>query len=144
MAHGQGQRVLFLLLFFFLLFLFFFFLNRPPTVDFSLNWPPTVDFSLNWPPTVDFWWYRPVAGDLRTDNLADQYGPPVSPGMGGTYWSARLPVGGTTRYGQYIPVRQVTGMRTARYQAVPPKIDRRRSIEEEKEEEKKKKEEEKK
>ncbi|RWW33084.1 hypothetical protein GW17_00002224 [Ensete ventricosum] len=137
MAHGQGQRVLFLLLFFFLLFLFFFFLNRPPTVDFSLNRPPTVDFSLNCPSTVDFWWYRPIASGLRTDNLANQSGPPVSPGTGGTYRSARLPVGGTTRYGQYLPVRQVTGMRTARYRAVPPKIDRRRSIEEEKEEEKK-------
>ncbi|RWV83418.1 hypothetical protein GW17_00054978 [Ensete ventricosum] len=36
------------------------------------------------------------------------------------------------RYGGYIPVRQVTGTRTARYRAVPSKIDRRRSIEEEK------------
>ncbi|RWW34018.1 hypothetical protein BHE74_00036504 [Ensete ventricosum] len=35
------------------------------------------------------------------------------------------------RYGRYIPVRQVTGMRTGRYRAVPPKIDRRRSIVEE-------------
>ncbi|RWV84830.1 hypothetical protein GW17_00053426, partial [Ensete ventricosum] len=34
----------------------------------------------------------------------------------------------TTRYGRYIPVRQVTGTRTARYRAVLPKIDRRRSI----------------
>ncbi|RWV88738.1 hypothetical protein GW17_00049154 [Ensete ventricosum] len=48
----------------------------------------------------------------------------------------------TARYGRYIPVRQVTGTRTARYRAVPSKInrrqpilkeiDRRRSIEEEK------------
>ncbi|RWV98367.1 hypothetical protein GW17_00038794 [Ensete ventricosum] len=35
----------------------------------------------------------------------------------------------TARYGRYIPVHQATGMRTARYRAVPPKIDRRRSIE---------------
>ncbi|RWW50160.1 hypothetical protein BHE74_00043600, partial [Ensete ventricosum] len=34
----------------------------------------------------------------------------------------------TARYGRYIPVRQVAGTRTARYWAVPPKIDRRRSI----------------
>ncbi|RWW59589.1 hypothetical protein BHE74_00033463, partial [Ensete ventricosum] len=34
----------------------------------------------------------------------------------------------TARYGWYIPVRQVAGMRTARYRAVPSKIDRRRSI----------------
>ncbi|RWV92435.1 hypothetical protein GW17_00045194, partial [Ensete ventricosum] len=34
----------------------------------------------------------------------------------------------TARYGQYIPVRQVAGTRTARYRAVPPKIDYRRSI----------------
>ncbi|RWW68996.1 hypothetical protein BHE74_00023438 [Ensete ventricosum] len=34
----------------------------------------------------------------------------------------------TTRYWRYISVRQVTGTWTARYQAVPPKIDRRRSI----------------
>ncbi|RWW07658.1 hypothetical protein GW17_00028952 [Ensete ventricosum] len=34
----------------------------------------------------------------------------------------------TARYGRYMPVRQVAGMRTARYRAVPPKIDRRRSI----------------
>ncbi|RRT48902.1 hypothetical protein B296_00052734, partial [Ensete ventricosum] len=34
----------------------------------------------------------------------------------------------TARYERYIPVRQVVGTRTARYQAVPPKIDRRRSI----------------
>ncbi|RZR70675.1 hypothetical protein BHM03_00001044, partial [Ensete ventricosum] len=34
----------------------------------------------------------------------------------------------TARYGQYIPVHQVAGTRTARYRAVPPKIDRRRSI----------------
>ncbi|RWW76608.1 hypothetical protein BHE74_00015291 [Ensete ventricosum] len=32
------------------------------------------------------------------------------------------------RYRRYIPVHQVTDMRTARYRAVPPKIDRRRSI----------------
>ncbi|RWW21409.1 hypothetical protein GW17_00014435 [Ensete ventricosum] len=31
-------------------------------------------------------------------------------------------------YGRYIPVRQVASTRTARYRAVPPKIDRRRSI----------------
>ncbi|RWV80020.1 hypothetical protein GW17_00058764, partial [Ensete ventricosum] len=31
-------------------------------------------------------------------------------------------------YGRYIPVRQVAGTWTARYRAVPPKIDRRRSI----------------
>ncbi|RWW47581.1 hypothetical protein BHE74_00046407 [Ensete ventricosum] len=31
-------------------------------------------------------------------------------------------------YGRYIPVRQVTGTRTARYRAVPSKIDRRRSV----------------
>ncbi|RZS10752.1 hypothetical protein BHM03_00042017, partial [Ensete ventricosum] len=35
----------------------------------------------------------------------------------------------TARYRRYIPVRQVAGTRTARYRAVPPKIDRRRSIE---------------
>ncbi|RWW27542.1 hypothetical protein GW17_00008025 [Ensete ventricosum] len=34
----------------------------------------------------------------------------------------------TARYGRYIPVRQFAGTRTARYRAVPPKIDRRRSI----------------
>ncbi|RRT43196.1 hypothetical protein B296_00055962 [Ensete ventricosum] len=34
----------------------------------------------------------------------------------------------TTRYKRYIPVRQVAGMRTARYRAVPSKIDRRQSI----------------
>ncbi|RRT73002.1 hypothetical protein B296_00014619 [Ensete ventricosum] len=35
----------------------------------------------------------------------------------------------TARYGRYIPVRQVTGTRIARYRAVPSKIGRRRSIE---------------
>ncbi|RWW32632.1 hypothetical protein GW17_00002679 [Ensete ventricosum] len=35
----------------------------------------------------------------------------------------------TVRYGRYIPVRQVTGTRTACYWAVLPKIDRRRPIE---------------
>ncbi|RWW26261.1 hypothetical protein GW17_00009367 [Ensete ventricosum] len=35
----------------------------------------------------------------------------------------------TTRYGRYITVCQVTGMRTAHYRAVSPKIDRQRSIE---------------
>ncbi|RRT39376.1 hypothetical protein B296_00045462, partial [Ensete ventricosum] len=34
----------------------------------------------------------------------------------------------TARYRQYIPVRQVVGTQTARYRAVPPKIDRRWSI----------------
>ncbi|RWW36822.1 hypothetical protein BHE74_00058114, partial [Ensete ventricosum] len=34
----------------------------------------------------------------------------------------------TARYGRYIPVRHVAGTRTARYRAIPPKIDRRRSI----------------
>ncbi|RWW38217.1 hypothetical protein BHE74_00056565, partial [Ensete ventricosum] len=34
----------------------------------------------------------------------------------------------TARYGRYIPVRQVTGTRTARYRAVPSKIGRRRPI----------------
>ncbi|RWW74656.1 hypothetical protein BHE74_00017396 [Ensete ventricosum] len=34
----------------------------------------------------------------------------------------------TARYRRYIPVRQVTGMRTVRYRAVPSKIDRRRLI----------------
>ncbi|RWW70050.1 hypothetical protein BHE74_00022301, partial [Ensete ventricosum] len=34
----------------------------------------------------------------------------------------------TAWYGRYIPVRQVAGTRTARYRAVPPKIDSRRSI----------------
>ncbi|RWV85457.1 hypothetical protein GW17_00052751 [Ensete ventricosum] len=34
----------------------------------------------------------------------------------------------TVRYGQYITVRQVAGTLTARYRAVPPKIDRQRSI----------------
>ncbi|RWW55871.1 hypothetical protein BHE74_00037455, partial [Ensete ventricosum] len=34
----------------------------------------------------------------------------------------------TAGYRWYILVRQVAGMRTARYRAVPPKIDRRRSI----------------
>ncbi|RZS12635.1 hypothetical protein BHM03_00044109 [Ensete ventricosum] len=34
----------------------------------------------------------------------------------------------TSQYGRYISVRQVAGMRNARYQAVPPKIDCRRSI----------------
>ncbi|RZS29289.1 hypothetical protein BHM03_00063005 [Ensete ventricosum] len=38
----------------------------------------------------------------------------------------------TARYGRYVPIRQVTSTRTARYRAVPSKIDRRRSIEEEK------------
>ncbi|RRT53144.1 hypothetical protein B296_00050008 [Ensete ventricosum] len=38
---------------------------------------------------------------------------------------------GTARYGRYISIRQVTGTQTARYQVVPPKIDRRRPIEEE-------------
>ncbi|RZR84375.1 hypothetical protein BHM03_00011204 [Ensete ventricosum] len=37
----------------------------------------------------------------------------------------------TARYERYIPVRQFTGTRTARYWAVPSKIDRRRPIEEE-------------
>ncbi|RWW02652.1 hypothetical protein GW17_00034245 [Ensete ventricosum] len=32
----------------------------------------------------------------------------------------------TTQYGRYIPVRQVAGTQTARYRAVPPKINRRR------------------
>ncbi|RWW14342.1 hypothetical protein GW17_00021890, partial [Ensete ventricosum] len=36
----------------------------------------------------------------------------------------------TARYGWYILVRQVTGTRTARYRAVPSKIDRRQPIEE--------------
>ncbi|RWW33544.1 hypothetical protein GW17_00001731 [Ensete ventricosum] len=44
----------------------------------------------------------------------------------------------TAGYGRYIPVRQVVGTRTARYQAVPPKIDRRPSIEQEKGKKKKK------
>ncbi|RZR94259.1 hypothetical protein BHM03_00022929, partial [Ensete ventricosum] len=35
----------------------------------------------------------------------------------------------TALYGRYIPVRRFTGMRTARYLTVPPKIDRRRPIE---------------
>ncbi|RWW41940.1 hypothetical protein BHE74_00052541 [Ensete ventricosum] len=35
----------------------------------------------------------------------------------------------TARYERYIPVRQVTGMRTTRYRVVPSKIDRRRPIE---------------
>ncbi|RZS02856.1 hypothetical protein BHM03_00032956 [Ensete ventricosum] len=35
----------------------------------------------------------------------------------------------TTRYGRYITVYQVTGMRTTHYRAVSPKIDRQRSIE---------------
>ncbi|RRT52086.1 hypothetical protein B296_00037133, partial [Ensete ventricosum] len=35
----------------------------------------------------------------------------------------------TAQYGWYIPVRQVADTRTARYWAVPPKIDHRRSIE---------------
>ncbi|RRT55501.1 hypothetical protein B296_00034734, partial [Ensete ventricosum] len=34
----------------------------------------------------------------------------------------------TARYGRYIPVCQVAGTRTARYQAIPPKIDRWRLI----------------
>ncbi|RZS11402.1 hypothetical protein BHM03_00042733 [Ensete ventricosum] len=34
----------------------------------------------------------------------------------------------TVRYGRYIHVRQVAGTRTTRYRAVPPKIDRWRSI----------------
>ncbi|RRT69712.1 hypothetical protein B296_00019996 [Ensete ventricosum] len=34
----------------------------------------------------------------------------------------------TARYERYIPVRQVADTRTARYPAVPPKIDRQRSI----------------
>ncbi|RWW03495.1 hypothetical protein GW17_00033352 [Ensete ventricosum] len=34
----------------------------------------------------------------------------------------------STFIGRYIPVRQVVGTRTARYRAVPPKIDHRRSI----------------
>ncbi|RWW50978.1 hypothetical protein BHE74_00042712, partial [Ensete ventricosum] len=34
----------------------------------------------------------------------------------------------TAWYGRYIPVRQVAGTRTARYRAVPPKIDCRQSI----------------
>ncbi|RWW27911.1 hypothetical protein GW17_00007636 [Ensete ventricosum] len=34
----------------------------------------------------------------------------------------------TARYERYIPIHQVTGTRTARYRAVPSKIDRRRSI----------------
>ncbi|RWW39093.1 hypothetical protein BHE74_00055609, partial [Ensete ventricosum] len=42
------------------------------------------------------------------------------------------------RYEWYIPVRQVAGTRTVRYQAVLPKIDRRRSIEREKGKKKKK------
>ncbi|RWV93965.1 hypothetical protein GW17_00043542 [Ensete ventricosum] len=37
----------------------------------------------------------------------------------------------TARYGRYISVCQVTGTRTARYRAVPPKIDLRRQTEEE-------------
>ncbi|RWW88228.1 hypothetical protein BHE74_00002907 [Ensete ventricosum] len=52
----------------------------------------------------------------------------------------------TTRYGRYIPVRQVAGTRTVSYRAVPPKIDGRlkgeidcrRSIEREKGRKKKK------
>ncbi|RZS15118.1 hypothetical protein BHM03_00046910 [Ensete ventricosum] len=44
----------------------------------------------------------------------------------------------TARYGRYIPVRQVAGTRTARYRAVPPKIDHRRSIKREKGRKKKK------
>ncbi|RWV99448.1 hypothetical protein GW17_00037642 [Ensete ventricosum] len=34
----------------------------------------------------------------------------------------------TARYERYIPVRQVAGTWTARYRAVPPKIDHRQSI----------------
>ncbi|RRT62797.1 hypothetical protein B296_00003973 [Ensete ventricosum] len=34
----------------------------------------------------------------------------------------------TTQYGRYIPVCHVAGTRTARYRAVPPKIDCRQSI----------------
>ncbi|RWW30841.1 hypothetical protein GW17_00004579, partial [Ensete ventricosum] len=34
----------------------------------------------------------------------------------------------STWYERYIPIRQVAGTRTARYRAVPPKIDLRRSI----------------
>ncbi|RWW72288.1 hypothetical protein BHE74_00019922 [Ensete ventricosum] len=34
----------------------------------------------------------------------------------------------TAQYGRYILVRQVAGTRTARYRAVPPKINRQRSI----------------
>ncbi|RWW24116.1 hypothetical protein BHE74_00004728 [Ensete ventricosum] len=44
----------------------------------------------------------------------------------------------TAWYGRYIPVRQVAGTWTARYRAVPPKIDCRRSIEREKGKKKKK------
>ncbi|RZS19660.1 hypothetical protein BHM03_00052117 [Ensete ventricosum] len=45
----------------------------------------------------------------------------------------------TVRYERYIPVRQVAGTQTARYRAVPPKIDRWRSIKREKGKKKKKK-----
>ncbi|RZS06198.1 hypothetical protein BHM03_00036829 [Ensete ventricosum] len=34
----------------------------------------------------------------------------------------------TARYGRYVLIRQVAGTRTARYRAVPSKIDRRRLI----------------
>ncbi|RWV79300.1 hypothetical protein GW17_00059585, partial [Ensete ventricosum] len=45
----------------------------------------------------------------------------------------------TARYVRYISVRQVVGTRTARYRAVPSKIDRRQSIEREKGKKKRKK-----
>ncbi|RRT65321.1 hypothetical protein B296_00030780 [Ensete ventricosum] len=48
----------------------------------------------------------------------------------GSVWVARFAISiCTTRYGRYIPVRQVTSTRTARYWSVPQKIDRRRPIE---------------
>ncbi|RWW65814.1 hypothetical protein BHE74_00026863 [Ensete ventricosum] len=45
----------------------------------------------------------------------------------------------TARYVRYIPIRQDAGTQTVRYRAVPPKIDRWRSIEREKGRKKKKK-----
>ncbi|RWV96901.1 hypothetical protein GW17_00040342 [Ensete ventricosum] len=101
----------------FFLFLFFFFPFLPqsrqsisPSIDRRLS-KSTVDsrFPLNRSSTVDFWRYRPVAASPRIGNLAARYVP-------------------SGRYERYIPIRQVSGTRIARYQAIPPKIGSWRSI----------------
>ncbi|RZR83999.1 hypothetical protein BHM03_00010727 [Ensete ventricosum] len=101
-----------------------------------------VDFSLNRPPTVEFWRNCPVAGSLHTGNLADRYVPlgyravPRTRNLADRYVPS-IPgeidiVEDTCKvcnFDLYRPVRAVhTGARTARYRAVPPKIDRQQSI----------------
>ncbi|RWW48620.1 hypothetical protein BHE74_00045292 [Ensete ventricosum] len=67
-------------------------------------------------------------GGLRIGPCPVWYIPPVPYRFGrySNYWFAISIF--TARYGRYILVRQVAGTRTAHYRAVPPKIDRWRSI----------------